>query len=473
MRNVAQEKQWIWVAAALAIPHRLAATCAIFGFVALAGYFGNIEELYRPIAGGPATNPLTAFCVLLLDIGLSISGPRGHGSRLALAFAATTSAIALAKLAEPSWGTDLTTWITPFQQKVLLDQHAGGHNSMGVNSAFMLLLVGIALALYNVRLTSLSQITASVAVAIPTISFTGYAYGLERFYGQMSLLTATTGFGLALATLALTADHGGLRAILSPYIGGQIARVQALVGYILPTALGYLLVKSVTVGSAQSYGLFGIFVVTICWFIILMVGVSAIFHEKVDFARRQGETKLALAALSDSLTGLPNRRMFFHHGEHEIERMKRTQSALWILMIDLDFFKKINDTAGHAMGDQVLIAVSGLLSSSIRKVDLVGRIGGEEFAILITDTNQRGCERVAEHIRESIEQLPVPGWTDIHGRITASIGCAPVHPAGTLDAALQMADDALYVSKKRGRNQVTLSNTPDALVAPTTSDTVA
>ncbi len=473
MRIAAPEKKWTLVAAVLTLPGRLAPACALFGLVALAGYFGHIEELYRPISGGPATNPLTALCILLLGLGVSVGNQRHNGIQIARAFAVVVMAITVARLGEIFLGTDLTSWITPFHQKVLLDQQAGGRNSMGVNTALMLLLIAVARMLYSLQLPTLSQLTASVAVAIPAVSFTGYAYGLERFYGQMSLLTATTGIGLAVAALALTANHGGLRAVLSPYIGGKIARAQAFVGYLLPTALGYLLVKSVATGTVQSYGLFGIFVVTICWFIILMVSISAVFHEKADFARRQGEAKLAAAALSDVLTGLPNRRMFFEYGQHEIERMKRTQSDLWVLMIDLDFFKKVNDTAGHAMGDRVLVAVADLLSASIRKVDLVGRIGGEEFAVLITDTHQAGCERVAEHIRQSIEQLQVPGWTDIHGNITASIGCAKLDPAETLDAALYAADQALYLSKRNGRNRVTLANRADALATTPSIATAA
>lgn len=464
MRNVAHEKQWTLVAAVLALPRRLAFTCAGFGLVTLAGYFGHVEAFYRPISGGPATNPLTALCVLLLGLGVSTGNQTRNGIRVARVLAVVVVGITVAKLGEILLGIDLTSWMTPFHHKVMMDVQAGGRNNMGANTAWMLLLIAVSRLLHSFQMATLSQLTASVAVAIPAVSFTGYAYGLERFYGQMSLLTATTGIGLGIAALALTADHGGVRAVLSPYIGGRIARAQALAGYVLPTALGYLLVKSVATGTTQSYGLFGIFVVTICWFILLMISISAVFHEKADFARRQVEAKLAAAALSDSLTGLPNRRMFFDYGQHEIERMKRTQSEIWVLMVDLDFFKKINDTAGHAMGDRVLVAVAGLLSSSIRKVDLVGRMGGEEFAILITDTNQSGCERVAEHIRQNTEQLQVPGWTDIHGPVTISIGCAKLNPTETLDVTLHVADEALYASKKNGRNQVTLARHPTSPV---------
>jgi diguanylate cyclase (GGDEF)-like protein len=328
---------------------------------------------------------------------------------------------------------------------------------MGVNTASMLLSTAISLLLSCLNWSRWAQIMAFIAVAIPTVSFTGYAYGLEKFYGQMSLISTTAGFCLASATLALTANHGGLRAILSPYIGGKIARVQVFAGYLIPTLFGYILMKSMISGSSQNYSLFGIFVVAICWFIILMVSISAVFHEKVDFVRRQSEIKLVAAALTDSLTGLPKRRMFFENSQYELERIKRTGSVLWVLMLDIDYFKRINDTAGNDIDDRVLVAVAQALFQSIRKVDLAGRIGGEEFAILLTDTTQDGCKRVAESIRQNIESLKVPDWTDVHGPVTVSIGGAKLSGEDMLESALRAADEALYRAKSSGRNQIAIN----------------
>jgi diguanylate cyclase (GGDEF)-like protein len=449
-----EDRQWTLVEAALALPRPLAAACALFGFVALAGYFGNVEALYRPLAGGPATHPLTAATVLLLGVGIRANDWSQHGIWVERLCALLAGGIAALRLGETLLGIDLTTWITPFHGTVLIDERLGRNNSMGMNTAGMLCSIAIALGFHSLRMPKRSQLLAFLAIAIPAVSFTGYAYGLERFYGQMSLLTATAGFCLAGATLAATADHAGLRAVLSPYIGGRIARAQVVAGYLIPTALGYFLVKSFVTGSGQTQNLFGVFVVAICWFIILMVSISAIFHERIDFDRRQGEAKLAAAAMTDALTGLSNRRRFFERSQHEVDRIKRSGSELWVLMIDLDHFKKINDTAGHAIGDRVLIAVAELLSQSVRKVDLVGRLGGEEFAILLTDTNKKGCARVAETIRENVESLRVPGWTDIYGPVTASIGCATHCGADTVDAAMQVADEALYKAKESGRNRV-------------------
>ncbi|WEN14242.1 GGDEF domain-containing protein [Rhodanobacter sp. AS-Z3] len=393
--------------------------------------------------------------MLLLGLGIREES-RGTPSGIWLAriFTLLVLGAVTCRLAEAALGIDLTSWITPFHGEVLREQQLGRENRMGVNSAVMLLSIAFTLGLHVLKAPSLSQLTASVAIAIPAVSFTGYAYGLQHFYGQMSLLTATAGLGLACATLAMTADHGGFRSMLSPYIGGKVARMQALAGYLIPTALGYILVRSAISGAGGDQSLFGVFVVTICWFIILMISVSAFFLERVDFARRQAEIKLAKAARTDALTGLPNRRQFFEVAQREVERTRRNGGQLWLVMVDLDHFKHVNDTAGHAMGDHVLVAVSALLSQSVRKVDLVARIGGEEFAVLVTDTHQDGCLRVAESLRQNIELLSVPGWTDLQGPMTASLGCARLGETETFEEAMHAADEALYRAKKAGRNQV-------------------
>jgi diguanylate cyclase (GGDEF)-like protein len=134
-------------------------------------------------------------------------------------------------------------------------------------------------------------------------------------------------------------------------------------------------------------------------------------------------------------------------------------------MIDLDHFKTINDTAGHAVGDKVLSSVADLLSQSVRASDLLGRLGGEEFAVLVTDTTLVGCRRVAENIRQNVASLQVEGWTDIHGAVTTSIGCAQVNRTDTLGKALNAADAALYRAKKKGRNRVVCRGNPDDLPA--------
>ncbi|MEH6725520.1 MAG: GGDEF domain-containing protein [Hyphomicrobiales bacterium] len=161
--------------------------------------------------------------------------------------------------------------------------------------------------------------------------------------------------------------------------------------------------------------------------------------------------------MNDPLTLLPNRRKFFEVGEREMARRKRTGADLSVLMIDIDHFKNVNDTAGHAMGDHILQSLAKVLADSLRAIDLAGRLGGEEFAVLLPDTSSVGAQRVAEKIRTNIEAMPIEEWTDIYGPITVSIGCAVADQNGGLTELLSMADDALYKAKEQGRNRVVIS----------------
>lgn len=452
---IAQERPWVLVTLVLALARPLTTLGIIFSGVVIIGYIDEIEALYRPIPDGPATHPLTAVCIMLLSLSLWGVNDKVRYAWLHRIMLLLTLLILSIRIVDAISGTDLNTSISPFQNQVLLDLQMGKSNSMGVNTALMLFVIAIALALYDFRLPNAAQFFAFAAAAIPTVTFTGYAYGLDKFYGQMSMITATLGLLLATATLAMTAKGGALRAILSPYIGGKIARLQTLAGYVVPLLLGFLIIKSVS--SSGEGEIFGVYVVATCWFIILMVSVSAVFQEYADYQRRESERRLLHAAMNDQLTNIPNRRKFFEFAHHEISHVKRSMKSLWLMVLDIDHFKKINDNAGHAMGDRVLIEVSKLLKSSVRSFDLVSRIGGEEFAILLVETNRQGAERVAESIRSSVEKIAIEGWTDQYGPITVSIGCAPIDANRSLESMLVVADECLYRAKYNGRNRVEFS----------------
>jgi len=178
-------------------------------------------------------------------------------------------------------------------------------------------------------------------------------------------------------------------------------------------------------------------------------------------ARERDKRALVDAAFEDSLTGIGNRRKFFDVAQHEIDRARRTQSPLLFLVIDIDNFKFINDTAGHSIGDDVLKAVAGVIQASIRTVDLACRTGGEEFTVLLVDTSAAGAARVAETIRAGVESLVIANWTDEHGAVTVSIGCAKLGGALDLKAVLHNADLAMYEAKKNGKNQFRLADPDD------------
>src|SRR5947199_2590173 len=157
-------------------------------------------------------------------------------------------------------------------------------------------------------------------------------------------------------------------------------------------------------------------------------------------------------AYIDGLTGIYNRRYFELEINSEIERASRYQGRLAIIMIDIDNFKRLNDEFGHLLGDEVLRQVSGVFVQQLRKVDVVCRYGGEEFAILVPQTSGGNAMEVAEKLRRMVEAYRFPG---VPVKVTISAGVAefPTH-GRTRDELVAAADAALYVSKEAGRNRV-------------------
>ncbi|HEY0063001.1 MAG TPA: diguanylate cyclase [Telluria sp.] len=171
------------------------------------------------------------------------------------------------------------------------------------------------------------------------------------------------------------------------------------------------------------------------------------------------EQQLADAAATDFLTGLPNRRHIMARIEQELARVNRDPQILSaVLMFDLDFFKNVNDHYGHATGDQVLKHFAGVLQLQLRKHDSVGRIGGEEFVVLLCDADLDDATHFAERVRKRLHSDPMPyGATCLP--ITVSIGVAGMLACDrSADSALSRADVALYRAKQMGRNRVEVAS---------------
>lgn len=171
--------------------------------------------------------------------------------------------------------------------------------------------------------------------------------------------------------------------------------------------------------------------------------------------RRQLEMRLQQEAITDHLTGLLNRRGFSKRSNEEIERSKRYGHALSIIYFDIDHFKKINDTYGHDFGDTVLVALTDYCKSSFRINDIVGRMGGEEFAVLLPQTKTANAAAVADDLRVAINELKIPHEEDSIS-VTISCGVATYDPdkVNDLDKLIDLADKRLYKAKNAGRNQV-------------------
>lgn len=161
-------------------------------------------------------------------------------------------------------------------------------------------------------------------------------------------------------------------------------------------------------------------------------------------------------ALHDALTGLPNREAYEQRWQLEHARKLRYKQSLCLAVVDIDFFKRVNDSYGHQAGDKVLKLIAKTLQKNLRASDFVGRFGGEEFVILLPDTGRDGALAVLEKLRETISKTPFH-FRKQPVQITVSIGMDEVESADKLDAVFARADKALYQAKSQGRNQVVVA----------------
>ena len=159
-----------------------------------------------------------------------------------------------------------------------------------------------------------------------------------------------------------------------------------------------------------------------------------------------------MRASTDALTGLPNTRSCHDTLKRMLAHAGRTVSPLSVVVFDLDHFKQINDRFGHGAGDDVLAAVGEVVTMTLRASDFAGRHGGEEFLVLLPDTDREGALKAAEKLREAIELIDVP---HVEREISASFGVA-TYPLDAVDGdgLLRIADRALYAAKDAGRNRV-------------------
>jgi len=165
--------------------------------------------------------------------------------------------------------------------------------------------------------------------------------------------------------------------------------------------------------------------------------------------------QLEEVARTDHLTGLPNRRAVEEFGEHQLHGALRHKYKLWVVLLDVDHFKKINDAHGHAAGDAALKRVADLLRKNTRAADISGRLGGDEFVLVLSHANEQDVVRIAERMREEIAQETI-SVNNQEMKITVSFGIAGLPPFGIPDLKqlFERADRALYSAKQAGRNKV-------------------
>jgi diguanylate cyclase (GGDEF)-like protein len=185
--------------------------------------------------------------------------------------------------------------------------------------------------------------------------------------------------------------------------------------------------------------------------IALPIAVMATLH---DFHSRSYQRKLEALAWTDELTGLLNRRFFMRAAEEESRRIRRTQQSAAVAIVDLDFFKEVNDLYGHAAGDRVLKSIAQIAHAELRgPFDKLGRWGGEEFVVLLSDVCPEKAAIVCERLRKRIQTAQIETG-EYRVCVTASFGFCMLAPDQDVGAAIEAADRALYEAKRLGRNRV-------------------
>ena len=270
------------------------------------------------------------------------------------------------------------------------------------------------------------------------------------------------GAGIFFLLAARTLAHGGARRVPVRYLFAMVLGLHGV--FLLLRPLLFKLGPAAP-GEPPGAGLIALvsqFVVLEAIVAVLLLGFGTLM-----LANEFITSELRHQAEVDPLTNVFNRRAFLTLLDKALSHARRTQVTLPVLVMDLDHFKKVNDSWGHRAGDDVLRHFVMLAHRGLRKEDVMGRLGGEEFAIFLPNAGAGGAIAVAERLRAMVEANPVT--TEQRSiALTVSIGLTLCVVSESADAALQRADDAMYLAKKRGRNRVEMAAAPPVSVVPST-----
>jgi diguanylate cyclase (GGDEF)-like protein len=302
--------------------------------------------------------------------------------------------------------TAAAVFLVPFS----INAFVQGQPALGTGIFFAVLLLGVdAVAIYLKKSPPLPL----VLLLIPAIPGMGLSLKTQGFYGALWSYPMVLLFTFSLSR--------------------RVANAGNIVLLVCLTALVYHYV-----GIAYTIRFFATLALTIILANITLSIIGALQRRLMD------------QAILDPLTGVFNRRHMERCLDDAIERQRRSAVPASLLLIDVDHFKRINDQLGHARGDSVLKGIASLVEKRSRKLDLLFRIGGEEFMLLLPDTQESAAALVAEQLRASIAESSL-----LDGRrVTVSVGVSELRRGETVDSWIKQADDALYAAKKAGRNRV-------------------
>lgn len=258
--------------------------------------------------------------------------------------------------------------------------------------------------------------------------------------------------------------HGGDTFGVGAFLIFIYAPLLLFIGFSLRLNLVYLLLAAALPHGLAWIGFIRAFhhdhYAVLIWPTVFTLAVGQFAYAHNYQLRRRLELALLQASNTDPLTGVVNRRAFLPALRQELERSHRYGRKVALLMIDIDHFKRINDTHGHPSGDIVIRALAETCTRLTRKIDVVARMGGEEFAILLPETTVADAALVADRIRATLSQADIESVSGARLSFTVSIGVAEQPRADESEETLiHLADAALYCAKERGRNRVELAGT--------------
>ena len=431
----------------------LIAGCAVFSLAVMVltiGWRLEVPALRRPLPELAASmKPNTAIGIGALGLAVTLFQLRGPIRQLGAIFAALAGLIGAVTLAEYSFG-----WDAGIDQLFFFDSATPAASFPGRPA----LLTAVLLLLLSVGVTGPEQrgwrhvrtVCSIVALLVTWTVLNGYLFANSTPpgalpFGSVAVHTAAALLVVALGALASQPGSWPVRTALANNVGGTVCRWLLPPATLAPPLLGWLVRNPHALGepaAAFNWALYSVFSSAGSVALILILARRI---ELLDAER----TAATIMSRHDPLTSLPNRRAFDAFLLEAFNRARRYQRPLSLLTIDVDEFKSYNDTFGHPAGDDVLTAAAAVFVSVARDTDLVARIGGEEFAIVLPETPLAGARALAERVRQKVAELR------LQKPVTVSVGVATL-AGGTATAAtlLEQSDSALYTAKRSGRNQV-------------------